>query len=351
LTVPVGDVTGAEILDGMLEDLLTLLEGIRDNTCASDGGGCPPMFDDSESVARRQTALVHAVFEHLVNRVVSELRSSRVLYRAEPGLVARYSSIWGPQPPGNSADIINNSRRALMSAQGDVLIDRELATTSGIAESVLEEVLLPMGAEVSAARRLLESDGEDWLVVRPGEAGKLEIAGIGARQKRAMANDLAAGYALILDRNGLQSSDRGSWWRLDPQTGNALGMLSPGIGGAFGMSVSGSSESGEYQIVLRDSGKELAKRIQQNVARGVFCLFLIATLSLMVLFVIGEASLALAAAAPIPMAIAGFIASVVGVLSKLGLSDLMPLVVNVLKAPPTIFYSMMQALLRACMDM
>ena len=114
-----------------------------------------------------------------------------------------------------------------------------LRLEQGVVDSNLESLLVTGrppeegGVKVNTADLFARSEaqGVKWVTVR-GAGAEAALAGVslGADVRQRVKDDLAAGYAVVVptkpvDVGGVKA---GGWWRVDPRTGNALGMTEAG---------------------------------------------------------------------------------------------------------------------------
>lgn len=91
----------------------------------------------------------------------------------------------------------------------------------GVADTVAEHAALGMPAEShNAAARFASSGPDSWTFIPAGDSAALAAL---AWPEPAAAHDVAQGYALIAMRQ-VQSPDDAAWFRVNPATGETLGM-------------------------------------------------------------------------------------------------------------------------------
>ena len=148
---------------------------------------------------------------------------------ASPNVVLhhlRYA--WNPDgtiTEGLELDIVGNQ----VTAGGD-WFQRRLA--QGVSDTVLEGLLsLAADAAQNAARFHAEdlAAGKSWT---PLDAARLAAAPLPPDIAARLAADLEAGYLVVApaDLPAAAAADRLAWWRIDPASGTALGMLKTGGG-------------------------------------------------------------------------------------------------------------------------
>jgi hypothetical protein len=117
-------------------------------------------------------------------------------------------------------DIVANSVTAWPTPGTD---SRTVKIVQGVADTAVEAAVLPCTASSGCARSANTSEdftasgGKGWTTI--GAMAALPGSLVGSPEARRLAAaDLAAGYAAVVAPGGT------SWWRLDPRTGETLGM-------------------------------------------------------------------------------------------------------------------------------
>lgn len=265
LTVPVGEPSRAQVFYTLLDSFLMLNKAFAQSDCSKPSGTCSGVTMDINS----QTLLISRMFDHISIQAAMSLGSTGLIYRAEPGLTARYMHHYLPLLEHHAADIVHNKRRSI-GFEGNQVVSRHLKTLKfGVAESVLEKRLVGLGSETTAASLLINSQNEVWNIIQ--DTGGLDKLKLGDVEKEFMEKDLLAGYSLILDQNNINTQGPNSWWRIDPKTGEILGMLSNGTGGALGGFFSLGQPVSE-SLITRRTGYTLVEIIKIKGAKTMACI-------------------------------------------------------------------------------
>lgn len=152
-----------------------------------------------------------------------------VSYRHEPALVV----VSAPLAPGRSVvDVVQNPRRVLALDGGRSL--PSAALRAGVWETATEHLALRAEGPVEVSDAFTfaaaaDAAGVVWRTLRPGDAAPADLP---AASRAAIADDLAAGYAVVAPTTVPAGSPEASWWRVDPATGVALGRAGDGRGQA-----------------------------------------------------------------------------------------------------------------------
>jgi hypothetical protein len=105
----------------------------------------------------------------------------------------------------------------------------------GVRDTALEAAAVPDGQKSENAIDPFLADlskGEKWLTIRSAKDESLQNAELPADAKARIAQDLSAGYVVLAPaKAGADAPVR--WWRVDPKTGETLGMAGAGWGQAM----------------------------------------------------------------------------------------------------------------------
>lgn len=161
-------------------------------------------------------------------------------YRAAPTL-AIYQQGLLPDRPELTAfervDIIHNSRRVFTVDDGLLQPDPAAAVRQGVWETLAERALIQnLGAEPGGALvslRAAAAAGIPLQVIPPGEEAALAALPHLPATIDAARRDLAAGYVVIIPQRPHDDSGQSGWWRVDPHTGETLGMATGGYGQGY----------------------------------------------------------------------------------------------------------------------
>jgi hypothetical protein len=137
-----------------------------------------------------------------------------------------------------SMDIVFNAQRAYQISRSRVRLDAEAALQAGVWESETEGLILPADvASVQNTQAVFAAAVEQELPLRvfaPGESGEVfDLLLDDSQTLRAIQRDLDAGYAVVIPESMPEGFEYVGWWRIDPQTGETLGMIDSGAGGAM----------------------------------------------------------------------------------------------------------------------
>ena len=177
-------------------------------------------------------------------------QSGALSYRSQPSLLVYSNGLAGTLEEATaftSLDIVHNARRMLRREGDRYLADPSAAVEQGVWETIVErEILASSGAvwnTTTAIANALGAGGELRVVEPHADAAAL---GLPAQATANLQRDLDRGYAAVLPAS-FPEGERAAWWRVDPATGETLGITADGRG----QSVT------EYTIQLYDNGLSL----------------------------------------------------------------------------------------------
>lgn len=114
---------------------------------------------------------------------------------------------------------------------------RQVRLAQGVLDTAAETLLLDQSLRTASASDLLAShgDADQWLVVRNSEDSQWRQAQVSPDLRARVDAELAKGYAVVLPRQMPAGEDdlTSVWWRIDPGTGQTLGMNGYGWGAAM----------------------------------------------------------------------------------------------------------------------
>lgn len=134
-------------------------------------------------------------------------------------------------------DVVNNSRRTYQ-LQGDQIVDApQTLLKTGVWETMSEGSVLPLelSQPMSTMAVFAQADQEKIkpLVITPEQSDQVDALKISAQAKANLHADLAAGNVVVLPSAQPKALDLTGWWRIDPHSGQTLGMLENGMGTAM----------------------------------------------------------------------------------------------------------------------
>jgi len=161
----------------------------------------------------------------------------RISYRAEPYLVILEDGVLlnRPEPTGFlRVDIINNTRRSFVVKDGELQADVGANILAGAWETQAEqspfaevngERFSTMVAFLSAAQADLPIQ-----VVTPDDRASLADMPLPTVARLAIERDLDRGYVVIVPETIASGDGAAGWWRVNPSTGETLGLAGEGRG-------------------------------------------------------------------------------------------------------------------------
>ncbi|CAN0590184.1 unnamed protein product, partial [Ectocarpus sp. 12 AP-2014] len=114
----------------------------------------------------------------------------------------------------------------------------ELRIRQGIIDTQLEFHALGGTDEVINTHTVLRTArglGKKFLWISPGDLSALDAIDVPSHHRIAMQRDVSAGFALLAPVTSVShlGQQQFAWWRLDPVTGETLGMADRGAGQAM----------------------------------------------------------------------------------------------------------------------
>ena len=179
-----------------------------------------------------QDIMLDNVYQHGVNR-----NAGIIGYRSAPTVIIHESGIV-PDSGGELAfeqvDVIQNERRLFDISNGRPQPVPSEAVRMGVWETMAESVLLPE-TEVEErgalqAIRGAASAGIPLRVIPPHESATLTTLPHTPETKASVQRDLDAGYVVIIPERPHDDSQLSGWWRVNPRTGETLGIGTGGFG-------------------------------------------------------------------------------------------------------------------------
>jgi hypothetical protein len=209
LEIQTGATSTALLLDLVLKRLLAAAPFLEQLRTASDQGEITANVEASVEAAAGQRLETRAYFA-LADAAAAALPGRRA-YRVSPAVVARYQPLYQVLPELDGLDVISDFQRVFPSGGApsrEIVIDQ---VALGIWQTAIEASVVSWGR--SATRNAFLD-----LQASRSEAPTIAIHG---DVDAGSAQGPRAGSPLVK-----------SWWQIDPQTGETLGMIAGGWGGA-----------------------------------------------------------------------------------------------------------------------
>jgi hypothetical protein len=311
----VGELPRAYLFDLMLDQLSEVAVAMAAMDCS---GEMECEVNEQDLPGFQSLTVDFASFFHGSSRMAGTIVPDATIYRSEPSVVAQYQNSWMVDRWLSGVDIINNTRRAVRSEPEGVTLDARAALRQGVVESLFEEILAPgLGSEpVSAAVALRVSGwGVQPLVLRPSDRKQVDRLAYEDLAKENLRKDLGAGFTLVIPNPDVNSTGSPTWWRIDPLSGETLGMIGVGWGGYL--------QEGTDEVTLLAQAIAWARAIFKW-GRLLSCLLLAVTIFVAVSIVVG----AIKSPAKVALMIAKF-------LEVMGRADLIPNIRKILAGATT----------------
>lgn len=214
--VETGRISTAKFLDRNLSTQQEVLKSLASDTPLEMNKGLIAQFSEDAEVFLLTSDVIAAQNEEVIS------------YRAEPAIVARYFPYGRIDASREGFDIINAPRYAV--SKVDRTPHAAATSYSGIADTWLEYKLFAGEKWSRSAYGRLQQrlDNGGALTVLSVDSKPL-IESLPEQAKANIKKDLSNGRLVVLSGDP-KSCD--AWWRVDPASGETLGMLSNGWGGA-----------------------------------------------------------------------------------------------------------------------
>lgn len=159
--------------------------------------------------------------------------SDHRIYRHEPLLAIHTAGPSGPAAAMARVDIVHSNRRALALTPPVPVHDPGALVAAGVWETQVEGSLLdPDGSPASTERvfALARDQGIALRTIGPRQQERAKELDLAPDALHHLNADLERGYAVIVPERIPEGLDQTGWWRVDPVTGETLGMLDDGRG-------------------------------------------------------------------------------------------------------------------------
>ena len=228
LTVRLGAPLLSKILDGALQQLHTQFSFTKSFVSSNQQGKAA----EWPVIQKKLNDLDMIWGYYLWAHYWPDEMASGISYLSEPFLVANHTHVLLANTRFSGMDVISNRRRSFVFDGDDLLSDPRLSLKAGVKETVAEYVTgnRADGAfnTISEFDRLLASRTKTE-VVADGEALKV-LSNISGITRMAMSRDLDSGFVIVPAPSSSSAPGLTAWWRVDPATGETLGMGTPGWG-------------------------------------------------------------------------------------------------------------------------
>ena len=158
-------------------------------------------------------------------------------YRPSPTIAAYRQPLNPLAETAISFDVLANERHVvdLGSGEESPSVQPAAAVRIGVWESLAEQVALMTATGLTSAAifRRAADDDIPLHVLSLADSSSLSGVDVPDNMRDAILADLEKGYVVVVPEHAPQSLERTAWWRVDPKSGNTLGFLESGIGGAF----------------------------------------------------------------------------------------------------------------------
>lgn len=162
--------------------------------------------------------------------LVEDWSDQHRLYRHEPLLAIHTTGVNGNQGSMARVDIVHNARRAFDITGPEPSFDARAQIAGGVWETLAEGSMLQPGDRKGAMQVLQAASSQKipLRTIKPGGAiGDLPVDG---ETRLHLQADLERGYAVLIPEARPDGHQHIAWWRIDPVTGETLGVFDDGRG-------------------------------------------------------------------------------------------------------------------------
>jgi hypothetical protein len=167
------------------------------------------------------------------------------VYLDSPNVVSRHQSLRLGRAVGGLSllvcegfDIVANPVAVRRGAPGDATApaERMIRLQQGVADTVAEALLSGDCGKLENASELYAASagkGEQWVTLRKGAGPSPASLALPPEARARIERDLEAGHVVVAPAKAGSAEGAGvAWWRVDPRTGQTLGITRQGWGGA-----------------------------------------------------------------------------------------------------------------------
>jgi hypothetical protein len=214
-----------------LKGQLDLLDYLRKQLPLGDEPIAPPIKLIS-AAAPFDDVLLNTLFAAYPPRT-----ATAISYRAAPYLVVLEDAMQLSEESATGTlrvDVINNTRRSFAVAEGELRADPVANMQAGAWETHAEgsPYAAALGRRFSTLIAFADAAARDVAVqvIRPDEPTAVAQLDVSPESAQAIGRDLAAGYVVIVPARGAAEENHAGWWRVNPRTGETLGLAEDGRG-------------------------------------------------------------------------------------------------------------------------
>jgi hypothetical protein len=180
---------------------------------------------------------LHDIAYDSATALSSAAEGSLISYLSEPMIVVHQDGIVPGQPELTGferVDVVNSTRRVFRTA-GDVLQAAPLESIrQGVWDTYAERVLLRERSSASfntfSALDVAAAAAVPLLVLGPEDVDRVPELAHNVQTRADVQRDLEAGFVVIIPERPEAESGATGWWRVDPLSGETLGITTGGYG-------------------------------------------------------------------------------------------------------------------------
>ena len=228
LTVRLGAPSLGQILDATLQQLQFRLWFAKTFIIGNQSALTSQLPDIQKQLDDLDMMWGHSLWAHFWPDEAMSGRS----YLSEPLVVAKHRHVFIDDTRYSGIDVVSNPRRSFIVDDAGLLAAPELSLRAGVRETVAEHAIGSsngMGFNtIGEFEPLLERDQQVSALTTAKAVPRLpDVSAVG---RLALVRDLESGYVVVPAPTSSRHPGLTAWWRVNPNTGETLGMGTPGWG-------------------------------------------------------------------------------------------------------------------------
>jgi hypothetical protein len=193
--------------------------------------------DKENQIPEEMPTGVQPLLQHWLMDQVSIGDPTVIKYRTIPALLGIRQGYRDAQTAFSAVDIVFNRVEHVRKTDSGIESAPKSSLKAGVWDTVLESIPASsrtgdLQSVISTAWvfELAKQQGIESVVLRPGESDRVKQLGIDSNAARFVGEALEDGFAVVIPSRLPEGAPMAGWWRVDPQSGETLGMTGDGYG-------------------------------------------------------------------------------------------------------------------------